>query len=263
MAVNLPKSTLLLVVLAGSAAFALVAPAAKKRATPPSATPPAATAEPMRSSEAPTDDTTISGEVLEQIDVAKYSYLRVGEHGSAGTWTAVPATSSKLGQRVRVTSARRMTQFSSATLKRTFDVVYFGMLEGEATTPLAASQPSSGPHAGAGSAADQVRVEGVKRAEGPLGRTIAELYTAKPNHQKVRVRAVVVKQTPGVFGKTFLHVRDGSGRAEDGNNDLAVTTDAEPAVGTQVLLEGTFELDKDFGSGYRYPALLSDAAIIQ
>jgi hypothetical protein len=258
MAVNLPKSTLLLVVLAGSAAFALVAPAAKKRATPP-----AATAEPMRSSDAPADDAAISGEVLEQIDVAKYSYLRVGARGSAGTWTAVPATSSKLGQRVRVTSARMMTQFSSATLKRTFDVVYFGMLEGEGTTPSAASQPSSGPHAGAGAAAEQVRVEAVQRAEGPLGRTIAELYSGKPSHQKVRVRAVVVKQTPGVFGKTFLHVRDGSGRAEDGSNDLAVTTDAQPAVGTQVLFEGTFELDKDFGSGYRYPALLSDAAIVQ
>ncbi|HET9929164.1 MAG TPA: hypothetical protein VFQ35_00690, partial [Polyangiaceae bacterium] len=212
---------------------------------------------------------TVSGQVLEQMDVDKYSYLRVGEPGSQGTWTAVPVTSQQVGKRVRVTSAQMMSNFTSTTLKRTFDVIYFGVLEGNSGQRIAESQTAppheanEAPHVGAGSAADKVPVAKVKRAEGPLGHTVAELVEGKNGGQKVRVRGIVVKQTPGVFGKTFLHLRDGSGSAENGTNDLAVTTDAEPAVGSEVLLEGTLTLDKDFGSGYRYHVLLADAVAVQ
>jgi hypothetical protein len=76
------------------------------------------------------------------------------------------------------------------------------------------------------------------------------------------VRAVVVKSTSGVMGRTFLHVRDGSGEAGSGTNDLAVTTTAEAAVGAELVLEGTIELDRDFGSGYRYRVLLADAMLV-
>lgn len=287
MAVSPPKYTLLLVALVASASWALLAPGAKKHSTP------EAQAEPPRAPSGPSgtkasaplppippegdeaaQGTSLAGEVLEQIDVDKYSYLRIGEHGAQGTWAAVPVTTSKLGQRVRVASAQMMTNFSSATLKRTFDVIYFGVLDTGGATGGAARnapviegappEPSAGPHVGAGAAAEKVQVKDVPRAEGPLGHTVAELYANKSSNDKhkVRVRAVVVKQTPGVFGKTFLHVRDGSGRAENGTNDLAVTTSGEPTVGSTVLLEGTFEVDKDFGSGYRYPAVLSDAVVV-
>lgn len=275
----MPKYTLLVVALVASGAAALVLPA--KRA----AVPPQAQAEPPREADrkkpsAPlpplppeggeiATGTSVSGQVLEQLDVDKYSYLRVGEPGSPGTWTAVPVTSPQLGKRVRVTSAQLMSGFTSTTLKRTFDTIYFGVLDGNSGQRIAESQTApppeanSNPHVGAGASADKVPVAKVKRAEGPLGHTVAELAEGKNGGQKVRVRGVVVKQTPGVFGKTFLHVRDGSGSTEGGTHDLAVTTDAEPAVGSEVLLEGTLTLDKDFGSGYRYPVLLSDAVLVK
>lgn len=274
----IPKYTLLAAALVASGAAALLAPAKRPGSLP------QAQAEPPREANRklpaaplpplpPEGDevaagTTVSGQVLEQIDVDKYSYLRVGEPGSPGTWTAVPVASSQLGKRVRVTSAQLMSNFTSTTLKRTFDAIYFGVLDAAPTTRDASSHPTAAaadepPHVGAGASADKVPVAKIKRAEGPLGHTVAELAEGKLGGQKVRVRGVVVKQTPGVFGKNFLHLRDGSGRAEDGSHDLAVTTDAEPAVGSEVLLEGTLTIDKDFGSGYRYHVLLSDAALVQ
>ena len=120
------------------------------------------------------------------------------------------------------------------------------------------------PHPGPGPNAEQVPVGQVPRASGPLARTVGELNAASPELTGVRarVRAVVVKSTSGVLGRTFLHVRDGSGDASIGSNDLAVTTAESPAVGTQVVLEGTIEVDKDFGSGYRYRVLLADAVLV-
>lgn len=208
---------------------------------------------------------TLTGEVLEQIDVDKYSYLRLGKKGSPGTWTAVPATTSQVGQAVTVSNAELMTHFVSATLKRTFETIYFGVLD-------SASEPSHAnngeladkleqPHPGPGPGADSVAVGHVKRAAGALGSTVAELNAGSANAagKKARVHAIVVKATNGVLGRTFLHLRDGSGEARTGTNDLAVTTTEEIAVGSDVVLEGTLELDKDFGSGYRYRVLLSDA----
>jgi len=211
---------------------------------------------------------SLSGQVLEQIDVGKYSYLRLGEPGSAGTWTAVPVTSSRVGTRVTVTSAELMTHFVSATLKRTFESIYFGVLDAptaagdvsHAASPAAPAEMDR-PHPGPGPGADSVAVGHLSRATGPLGTTVAELNTQASTFagKKLRVHAVVVKSTSGVLGRTFLHVRDGSGSAEAASNDLTVTSASEFPVGKQLVLEGTVAVDSDFGSGYRYHVLLTDA----
>jgi hypothetical protein len=211
----------------------------------------------------------LAGQVLEQIDVDKYSYLRLGEPGAPGTWTAVPVTTSRLGKRVTVTNAELMTHFVSATLNRTFETIYFGVLDAPRApnevshvAEPAAPGAMDRPHPGAGPSADSVAVGHLSRATGPLGTTVAELNTAAAalSGKKVRVHAIVVKSTSGVLGRTFLHVRDGSGSAEAATNDLAVTSASEFPVGKELLLEGTVSLDADFGSGYRYRVLLTDAA---
>jgi hypothetical protein len=204
--------------------------------------------------------TTLSGEVLERIDVEKYTYLRIGEHGAAGTWAAVPSAKTvRVGDRVSVRSAELMSPFTSATLKRTFDAIYFGVLgDGAQTT---AGTGAANPHAAPDTTG--AKVEKVTRAKGALGRTVAELFAERAalTGKTVRVHAVVVKCVEGVLGKNFLHVKDGTGSA--GDSDLAVTTNSLPALGSQVLLEGTVAKDKDFGMGYRYPVLLEDARLVQ
>lgn len=215
----------------------------------------------------PAPGTSLSGQVLEQIDVDKYSYLRLGESGAAGTWAAVPVTSARLGQRVTVTSAALMTHFVSATLKRTFESIYFGVLDAPTNVSDALSPPISGemdqPHPGPGPGADSVTVGQVSRATGPLGVTVAELNTSAAafSGKTVRVHAVVVKSTTGVLGRTFLHVRDGSGSVKDASNDLTVTSASEFPIGAQLLLEGKVSVDADFGGGYHYHVLLNDAVL--
>jgi hypothetical protein len=218
-------------------------------------------------------EAAINGTVLEQIDVAKYSYLRLGNPGHADIWAAVLSTGSLKGQAVMIANAEQMTSFNSASLKRTFDVIYFGVLgtpDANDDAPLAelggresvtASHGTEmAPHPGPGRDADTVLVRRCEKAAGPLGRSVAELHALDPSHQgsRARVRGTVVKATTGVLGRTFVHLRDATGTPPL-THDLTVTTTEELSVGALVLLEGTVKIDEDFGSGYRYQLLLADA----
>jgi hypothetical protein len=78
------------------------------------------------------ESTALSGSVLETIAASSYTYLRLAT-ANGEIWTAVPSTSLAVGTRVTVENATKMTAFKSATLKKTFDVIYFGTLAGEGT----------------------------------------------------------------------------------------------------------------------------------
>jgi hypothetical protein len=77
----------------------------------------------------------------------------------------------------------------------------------------------------------------------------------------VEVRGQVVKFTPGVMGKNWIHLRDGTGSTADGTNDVTVTTKAEAKVGDVVLVKGVVRIDRDLGSGYAYKVLIEDATL--
>jgi hypothetical protein len=239
------------------------------------------------------DAAGLGGTVLERIAVERYTYLRIGEPGSEGTWAAVPTAEVNVGERVRVRNAQRMSDFRSPTLKRTFPTIYFGELDtgGEEASGVHASGVAPGsemanPHAGlpdapAGATADgvaslpanhlapqevtdPVEIGTVAKAPGPLGRTVAQIYAerAKLDGKKVRVSGVVVKAVANVLDRTFVHLRDGTGSASDNTHDLTVTTSAVPKVGDRLLYEGTLTVDKDYGSGYRYQAVLENADVV-
>ncbi len=214
----------------------------------------------------------IEGDVLEVIDVPQYSYLRLGEKGSPGTWVAVPTSGLAVGAHARIREAMKMEQFASTALKRTFPVIYFGTLDdgraASAPSPHAKGAPAAGPdeemkagHPSLGA----VDVKPVPRAEGPNGKTVAEVVAQRKDlvGKAVRIHGTVVKSTPGVLGRTYVHLRDGSGDAAAGTNDIAVTTEATPAVGDTVVVEGVVAVDRDIGAGYRFPTLVEDAKILQ
>lgn len=94
------------------------------------------------------------------------------------------------------------------------------------------------------------------------GVTVGQLY-ADPqlDGRKVKLVARVVKVTPNVLGKTWLHVQDGTGDASRHQNDLVVTTSSQTKIGDVVVLEGLVVRDRDLGSGYRYEVLLEDATV--
>jgi hypothetical protein len=215
------------------------------------------------------DAESLRGRVLEVIEVAQYTYLRLSA-AQGELWAAVSKAPVEVGSQVTVVDANRMENFESATLKRTFDVIYFGSL---ATPGAAASDElppghpriggQSAPLAALAAAAPAPSVE-VARASGKGAHTIGELYAQRSQlaGQVVRVRGQVIKVTPAVLGKTYLRLRDGSGVTPE-QRELVVTSQLLARVGDVSTFEGTLQTDVDVGIGLVYPVLLSDAKRIE
>lgn len=239
---------------------------------------------------APQDDTNgsaLTGKVLKTIDVPNYTYLRL-DTGSAKVWAAVPSVKVDKGSTVTVANAMKMEQFRSKTLKRTFDVIYFGSIGDGAANTGSGNLPPGHPAIGNGTAMaggatpgmmpqghpqvgnstadpDPTNLPKVDKAKGKNAERIGDVYASRDKlaGKVIRVRGVVVKVTPGVQGKTFLHLRDGSGDASKHENDLAATTQAVPKRGDVITLEGTLGTDVDIGIGYHYPVLLQNAKVLK
>jgi hypothetical protein len=219
----------------------------------------------------------LSGAVLEVLNVPSYTYMRV-QTAQGPVWAAVGTAGVKVGDRVTIADTATMQNFESKTLKRSFDSIVFGRL---APTGMAAAGPAMGaapsamppsmlsphgktaPSAAAPNAAPAPAVAPVAKASGAEARTVAEVIKTKAalKDKTVLVQARVVKVNNGIMGKNWLHVQDGSGQAQDGSNDLMVTTQDKVAVGEVVTLRGTVRTDVTVGPGYTWAVLVEDAKL--
>jgi hypothetical protein len=207
----------------------------------------------------------IRGTVLETMNSGGYTYVFM-DTGQDQRWVAAMETPVQVGDVVQTDQGMAMSGFTSKTLNRTFNVVYFvsGLqnLSGGTQPPAQASGelPTGHPDI-SGSGTEAAAVADIAAYE--EGKDIAYVYANKDDlaGQPVTLRGKVVKYNTGILGWNFIHIQDGSGDAGAGSNDLIVTSKAETAVGDVVVLSGTIVLDKDFGAGYSYPVLLEDASI--
>ncbi|MBI2286463.1 MAG: hypothetical protein HYU79_03275 [Nitrosomonadales bacterium] len=103
----------------------------------------------------------------------------------------------------------------------------------------------------------------VPKAIGPNARTVAEVITKRVElkDKTVLVRGKVVKFTPEILNKNWIHLRDGSGSASDNTHDVVVTTKDQAKVGDVVVVKGVVRTDKDLGSGYAYKVLIEEATL--
>ena len=208
-----------------------------------------------------------SGKVLETMDASGYTYVHV-DTGAETFWAAAPQFAVKVGDDVVVPEGMPMPNFSSKTLDRTFDMIFFvpSVLVGGAES-LAAQMPAGHPPTMDGSASKgsttvvttDVDLSGITPAAG--GQTVGGIYAKKAelNGKPVKVRGKVVKFSPQIMGKNWIHIQDGTGDA--GANDLTVTTSATADTGDTVVISGTLSLDKDFGYGYAYGVIVEDAEV--
>jgi hypothetical protein len=215
----------------------------------------------------------LKGKIVEKLDAEPYSYLKLTtEKGEV--WAAVPKTDKGKGAEVTIGGAMPMQDFESKTLKRKFELVYFGTL-GDAPGPMqmqgampgapeGASPPANmaAQHAAAAAGPADVGSVKVSKASGADARTVAEIYAQRTalKEKGVSVRGKVVKFNEGIMGRNWLHIRDGSGTAGK-DNDLTITTADKAAVGDVVLVKGKVQVDKDFGAGYSYPVIVEDAKL--
>jgi hypothetical protein len=211
---------------------------------------------------------TLTGEVLETQNVAAYTYLRLRTKDGE-IWAAVPTTPVAKGAKVTLADVSMMQNFESKTLKRTFDRIVFASLVDSASTG-AASTPAN-PH-GVGAApanphgarnAAPAPVGKITKASGSDAKTVAETVAGATSlkDKPVTIRGQVVKYSPSILGKNWIHLQDGSGSADRGTHDILVTTAEKAAVGDVLDVRGTVRTNVDLGSGYKYAVLVEDAKL--
>lgn len=223
------------------------------------------------------DEGSFSGKVAETMTTAGYTYVLV-DTGSRKLWAAATQFAVKVGDTVAVAGGIPMSNFHSRTLNRDFDLVYFSgdisvvgggskpslalppghpALPGMAAPALPPNHPPlTGQPAGA-----KLDFTGIKRAAD--GKNIQEIFAAQSTlaGKPVTVRGRVVQYNPMIMGKNWLHIQDGSGGAENKDNDLTVTTATPARLGDTVLVTGILSTNKDFGAGYKYAVILEDAKV--
>ena len=215
---------------------------------------------------APVPAGMVRGTVLETMNAAGYTYVLL-ETSEGQSWYAAQQASVAVGDVVQTDAGMPMQDFTSNSLGRTFDVIFFsGALQNLSASAMPEGQPAMPPGhppmpADSGTADASAAPAAVAGAE--EGTDIAWVYANKDSlaGQSVTLRGTVVKYNADILGANFLHIQDGSGDAADGSNDLIVTTQAETAVGQTVLVSGNIILNKDFGMGYSYPVLMEDATV--
>lgn len=202
----------------------------------------------------------VSGDVLEARNVEQYTYLRL-RTAQGETWAAVPTTGVlKKGSKVTIENVTVMKNYESAALKKTFKVLYFG-------TVGMGVRPGSGndmivAHTGAAKPTEDRSIR-VPKAGGPNAHTVAEVMTNPADYKDkpVLIRGKVVKYNPGIMGKNWIHLRDGTGSAASNTHDLLVTTTEQAKVGDVLTVKGVLHTDKDFSLGYKYKALVEEATL--
>jgi hypothetical protein len=203
-----------------------------------------------------------TGKVTETVDAAGYTYVQV-DTGTETFWAAAPQFAVAVGDDVVVPEGMPMPDYHSKTLDRKFDMVYFvpAVLVGGAEN-LSGEAPGDHPPMNGGKTvveSTDVDLSGITAAEG--GQTVADVFAKKAElaGKPVTIRGKVVKFTPEIMGKNWIHLQDGSGDA--GSNDLTVTTSAAAQKGDTVTVSGTLVIDKDFGYGYAYDVIIEDAEV--
>ena len=213
---------------------------------------------------APVQAPGLSGKVLERIAASPYCYLRL-QTARGEVWAAVPEAKVEKGTEVTVINPMLMSNFESKTLNRTFAEIFFGTLASAAGAGPDAAQAVGTPAPMGAPAPAPVLIDKVDKAAGTDARTVAEIWAQKGGlkDKPVSIRGKVVKYNPGVMGKNWIHLQDGSGDPSKGTHDITVTSQDTVTKGDVVTAKGVVRLDKDFGSGYRYGMLVEDAKVVK
>lgn len=230
-------------------------------------------------------DKPLSGKILETMNSGGYTYLQI-DTGSSQPWVAIPQSQVKVGDEVSCNQGMVMTNFSSKTLNRTFDSIVFSSgivgstaaghggaisaddsfssaIQAERGAPAAhASQAASGGSLGATTPYNEIKVE---KAAGENSYTIEEVFSnAKElNGKTIRVQGKVVKYSPMIMGRNWIHIQDGTGDPANNTHDLVITSSETVNTNDIITIEGTLAFNKDFGAGYKYVAIVEEAKTVK
>ena len=238
-------------------------------------------------------DERIQGKVVETMNSGGYTYVSIMTSSGETFWAAGRPTPIKVGDVLDIKKSMEMTNFTSNTLNRTFESIYF-VSSFNKSSPFHGKRPASKPQVSTvknkplkskfptlsapvsksniGTSSPSSSSTGhtqpskssstkitVSKAKG--GYTIAEVFaqSSRLAGQDILVRGKVVKFNSGIMDKNWVHIQDGTGEASSRNHDLTITSDQTVSVGETVLVKGKLALNLDIGAGYKYPVIIEQA----
>lgn len=242
----------------------------------------------------------LSGKVLETMDSGGYTYMKV-DIGTDQPWVAIPEAQVKVGQEITYQPGMVMNNFASKTLNRTFDSIVFssglvgavaphgaGGMGGQMENPHGKTAPQGDEDSfasavqaeGGAPAATQMQAAGssgslgamapfseikIEKATGENAYSVSEVFEQNEalNGKTVRVQGKVVKFSPMIMGRNWVHIQDGSGDPMKNTHDLVITTAEQIAVDDVITIEGVLAANKDFGAGYKYVVIVEEAKTVK
>ncbi|MCR4289690.1 MAG: DNA-binding protein [Candidatus Scalindua sp.] len=198
------------------------------------------------------------GTVAETMNSGGYTYILLQTKKDM-VWVAIPESKVTVGEDVVLAAGFEMIEYKSPSLNRTFDSILFseGLISQGGSAPEGAKphKKTLGSSGAKPSTQEDIKVE---KADGGNAYTVAELFKKRKelDNKDIILKGKVVKVTARIMNKNWLHIQDGTGNANDGTNDMVVTTMDLPSVGDTVTIKGVLFSDKDFGSGYKYNAIV-------
>lgn len=188
------------------------------------------------------------GIVTQALHGGGYVYLEVDKKGQK-IWVAYTDTPVEVGAEVRFIEDLVAENFQSQALNRFFErLIFTSSLEYRTQIPdskhLAFIR--------------EVVAQSPYQVKGTISVLEAVKNRQKYANKSVKIRAKVVKISPNILGRDWVHLQDGTGEGEVAR--IVFVGKAEGIeVGEVVSASGKASLDKDFGSGYVYPIVIEEA----
>ncbi len=103
----------------------------------------------------------------------------------------------------------------------------------------------------------------VEKAAAEGSYTVAECFeqAASLDGKNIVVRGKVMKVSPKIMGRNWVHIQDGTGNPMNNSHDLVVTTQDMPEQDSIITVSGTLHANRDFGAGYKYAAIIENASV--
>jgi len=198
----------------------------------------------------------IYGTVVESMVAGPYTYVKV-EDGKKSYWAAAPKTEVANGSLVAFDTKMEMKEFTSKTLNRQFDVVYF--TDRLITDKKSEKTDKADPHANNKHMPLPTAQPVTDISKAKDGKTIAEILAQKQDlkTQVIKVRGKVMRYSSQVMNKNWIHIKDSST-----DHALTITTTDTAEKGDVILATGKIVLDMDIGHGYQYDVVMEEAKVV-
>lgn len=192
------------------------------------------------------------GTVVDILEGGGYTYMQIDDTKKK-YWVAVEGTKVEKGTEVRFTEELKAKNFESKTLNRKFDEIVFA-----SNLQYRTQVPEKGNLA---LVSEQVKESPYKQKD---TMSVKEAWEKRASlkDKTIAIRGKVVKASPNIIGRNWIHIQDGTGEGSEVGR-VVFTSSELPKVGDVVTASGVVRVDKDFGSGYSYKIIVENATFVQ